>query len=74
MSLLEKTRELYIKERQLPSEEGNKWVQDGVFGAMMQVALVNDGPVTFEINTARKQQQSTGSIEKAVGKGHRRVV
>jgi D-tyrosyl-tRNA(Tyr) deacylase len=60
-ALLEKTRELYIKERKLPTEEGVKWVQDGVFGAMMQVALVNDGPVTFEINT---RQQSTNSTPK----------
>ncbi|KAA8913530.1 D-Tyr tRNAtyr deacylase-like domain-containing protein [Sphaerosporella brunnea] len=62
-ALLDKTRELYIKERKLPIEEGQKWVQDGVFGAMMQVALVNDGPVTFEINT-RAQQQSTNSTPK----------
>lgn len=27
-------------------------VKDGVFGAMMQVALVNDGPVTFELEVA----------------------
>ncbi|KAK3349457.1 D-Tyr tRNAtyr deacylase-like domain-containing protein [Lasiosphaeria hispida] len=29
-------------------------VKDGVFQAMMQVALVNDGPVTIEISTAPK--------------------
>lgn len=68
-SLLEKTRELYIKDRQLPSEEGIKWVQDGVFGAMMQVALINDGPVTLEINTPSPQQQSTNSTEKGSGEG-----
>ncbi|KAK3937397.1 D-Tyr tRNAtyr deacylase-like domain-containing protein, partial [Diplogelasinospora grovesii] len=30
-------------------------VKDGVFQAMMQVALVNDGPVTLEISTGPKQ-------------------
>lgn len=27
-------------------------VKDGVFGAMMDVSLVNDGPVTFVIDSA----------------------
>ncbi|KAH8902397.1 D-tyrosyl-tRNA deacylase [Coniochaeta sp. PMI_546] len=40
-------------------------VKDGVFQAMMQVALVNDGPVTIEINAAprvdgKKKEQSNG--------------
>jgi D-tyrosyl-tRNA(Tyr) deacylase len=26
-------------------------VQDGVFGAMMDVSLVNDGPVTFVLDS-----------------------
>ncbi|EWC46587.1 hypothetical protein DRE_04074 [Drechslerella stenobrocha 248] len=30
-------------------------VKDGVFQAMMQVALVNDGPVTLELNTPEKK-------------------
>ncbi|KAE8210704.1 hypothetical protein CF327_g5455 [Tilletia walkeri] len=30
-------------------------VQDGVFGAMMDVALVNDGPVTILLDTADKK-------------------
>ncbi|KAL2139085.1 hypothetical protein VTI28DRAFT_5783 [Corynascus sepedonium] len=30
-------------------------VKNGVFQAMMQVALVNDGPVTLEISTSPKQ-------------------
>ncbi|OAA68704.1 d-tyrosyl-tRNA deacylase [Niveomyces insectorum RCEF 264] len=29
-------------------------VKDGVFGAMMEVALVNDGPVTVEVSAAPK--------------------
>ncbi|KAF3931945.1 hypothetical protein ABW20_dc0101367 [Dactylellina cionopaga] len=32
-------------------------VKDGVFQAMMQVALVNDGPVTLELNTLEKKTQ-----------------
>ncbi|KAL2198172.1 D-Tyr tRNAtyr deacylase-like domain-containing protein, partial [Corynascus similis CBS 632.67] len=30
-------------------------VKNGVFQAMMQVALVNDGPVTLEVSTSPKQ-------------------
>ncbi|KAK4110030.1 D-tyrosyl-tRNA deacylase [Canariomyces notabilis] len=30
-------------------------VKDGVFQAMMQVALVNDGPVTLEVSTTPRQ-------------------
>ncbi|KAL2022023.1 hypothetical protein VTK56DRAFT_6263 [Thermocarpiscus australiensis] len=40
-----KVQEGYIAER----------VKNGVFQAMMQVALVNDGPVTLEISTPTKQ-------------------
>ena len=32
-------------------ENGVKEVQKGIFGADMKVSLVNDGPVTIEINT-----------------------
>jgi D-tyrosyl-tRNA(Tyr) deacylase len=67
LALLYKTRELYIKEKKLDKDEGVKWVQDGVFGAMMQVALVNDGPVTFEINTPTKEPVK--NIQKGVPKG-----
>ncbi|KAK1762417.1 D-Tyr tRNAtyr deacylase-like domain-containing protein [Phialemonium atrogriseum] len=31
-------------------------VKDGVFQAMMEVALVNDGPVTLELSAGPKQQ------------------
>lgn len=58
-SLLRKARELYAKERELTQENSNMKVQDGVFGAMMQVALVNDGPVTFEVSTAPKYKEGT---------------
>lgn len=44
-------------------------VKDGVFGAMMQVALVNDGPVTFDFDTAKSgnvsaQKQKEGKKQK----------
>lgn len=55
-SLLHKTREFYAKEKELTQENTNVKVQDGIFGAMMQVALVNDGPVTFEVSTASKDK------------------
>lgn len=53
-ALLETTRELYASEKGFDRAEGMQRVQDGVFGAMMQVALVNDGPVTFEASTPSK--------------------
>ncbi|KAK4191159.1 D-Tyr tRNAtyr deacylase-like domain-containing protein [Podospora australis] len=43
-------------------------VKDGVFQAMMQVALVNDGPVTLEISTSppkEKDQKKTKQAEPA---------
>ena len=39
---------------QLESDLGKK-IQTGVFGADMQVELVNDGPVTIIIDTKRKE-------------------
>ncbi|RPB02482.1 hypothetical protein L873DRAFT_1673095, partial [Choiromyces venosus 120613-1] len=68
-SLLQKTRELYIKERRLSPEAGSTKVQDGVFGAMMEVSLVNDGPVTFEISSPMKQVETlVGGEGKTQGK------
>lgn len=69
-SLLQKTRELYAKEKKPTQEDGSIKVQDGVFGAMMRVALVNDGPVTFEVSTAPKDKGGTTdkAIEPLVGK------
>ena len=29
-------------------------IKDGVFGAMMEVNIVNDGPVTLELDSANK--------------------
>lgn len=38
-------------------------VKDGVFQAMMEVALVNDGPVTLELNVGGKAAQENGKKE-----------
>ncbi len=35
----------------LKAKIGDENVKDGVFGAMMDVALVNDGPVTITIDS-----------------------
>eukprot|EP00887_Chlorella_sp_A99_P004923 scaffold4.g4923.t1 len=37
-------------------------VKDGVFGAMMQVQLVNDGPVTMVLDSEAGPDSSMGSI------------
>jgi D-aminoacyl-tRNA deacylase len=37
------------------AKELEKPVQSGVFGAMMEVSLVNDGPVTIMMDTKRKE-------------------
>jgi D-tyrosyl-tRNA(Tyr) deacylase len=44
--------ESFIKKLQ---DEIGKPVASGVFGAMMQVSLVNDGPVTIIIDTKNKE-------------------
>jgi D-tyrosyl-tRNA(Tyr) deacylase len=44
-------------------------VKDGVFAAMMDVALVNDGPVTIQIDTNPPKMDDTspgGSVPNAV--------
>ena len=45
---------LYNKFLAVLSRELGKEVKSGEFGAMMQVALVNDGPVTILIDTKNK--------------------
>ena len=40
--------------RQLATDSG-KDVSSGIFGAMMQVSLINDGPVTIVIDTKNKE-------------------
>lgn len=46
---------LYEKFNLKLSEELGKPVQTGVFGAMMDVHLINDGPVTIFIDTKNKE-------------------
>jgi D-tyrosyl-tRNA(Tyr) deacylase len=48
----EKAKMLYEKTAQLINEAGVK-VATGVFGAYMQVKSVNDGPVTFLLDSSR---------------------
>ncbi|KIW75021.1 D-tyrosyl-tRNA(Tyr) deacylase [Fonsecaea pedrosoi CBS 271.37] len=42
-------------------------VKDGVFQAMMQVSLVNDGPVTIEIDTSPPKKDSSSSSRNGTG-------
>lgn len=37
------------------ASETNKKIQSGIFGAMMQVELINDGPVTIWIDSKNKE-------------------
>ena len=47
--------QLYEKFKKQLEKDSGKTVQTGVFGAMMNVALVNDGPVTIVIDTKNKE-------------------
>ena len=51
----EKAIPLYEQFVNLLQNEIEKEVKTGVFGAMMQVQLVNDGPVTILIDTKNKE-------------------
>lgn len=46
---------LYEKFIALLSAELSKPVKSGVFGAMMEISLINDGPVTIQIDTKNKE-------------------
>ena len=48
--------DLYLKFSQLLRDNGISKVENGIFGADMQVSLINDGPVTiiFDTDTWRK--------------------
>ncbi|KQK03542.1 hypothetical protein BRADI_2g08490v3 [Brachypodium distachyon] len=39
----------------------NDTVKDGIFGAMMKVSLVNDGPVTMQVDSPSVQDSSRSS-------------
>lgn len=59
----QKARQLYAQliEHMRESYAGDR-VKDGVFGAMMSVSLVNEGPVTLIIDSAAPAG-SSGSLE-----------
>ncbi|KAB1668925.1 hypothetical protein ERO13_A10G029300v2 [Gossypium hirsutum] len=40
-------------------------VKDGVFGAMMKVSLVNDGPVTMQLDSSQPSKNTTGVAEES---------
>ncbi|MGI6321451.1 MAG: D-aminoacyl-tRNA deacylase [Bacteroidales bacterium] len=44
--------ELFVKKLK---EKSNLKVQTGIFGAMMEVSLINDGPVTIIIDTKNRE-------------------
>lgn len=46
---------LYEKFKEQLSQALDKPIASGVFGAVMQVALINDGPVTILIDSKRKE-------------------
>ncbi|MCB9169584.1 MAG: D-tyrosyl-tRNA(Tyr) deacylase [Flavobacteriales bacterium] len=46
---------LYLRAKQRLGEELGRPVQTGEFGAMMQVELVNDGPVTIVIDSKMRE-------------------
>ncbi|KIW87312.1 D-tyrosyl-tRNA(Tyr) deacylase [Cladophialophora bantiana CBS 173.52] len=48
-------------------QHGSDRVKDGVFQAMMQVSLVNDGPVTIEIDTSPPKKDSASSTKTSTG-------
>ncbi|MDO5446400.1 MAG: D-aminoacyl-tRNA deacylase [Prevotellaceae bacterium] len=49
------TEPLYEKFCNVLSQKLGKEVQTGTFGAMMEVALINDGPVTICMDTKNKE-------------------
>jgi D-tyrosyl-tRNA(Tyr) deacylase len=51
----EKAKRLYLQMIDLLSELTQKPVAQGEFGAMMDVSLLNWGPVTIWIDTKRKE-------------------
>ncbi|KAI6127675.1 D-Tyr tRNAtyr deacylase-like domain-containing protein [Pisolithus croceorrhizus] len=59
-AFLSKMRQLYVADR----------IQDGQFGAMMDVTLTNEGPVTFTLDTRKFEYvtPSTDNGDRKVGK------
>ncbi|KAI9198556.1 hypothetical protein LWI28_018141 [Acer negundo] len=40
-------------------------IKDGVFGAMMKVNLVNDGPVTMQLDSSQTSKNTNGAVEES---------
>ncbi|KAK1556634.1 hypothetical protein Q3G72_009169 [Acer saccharum] len=40
-------------------------IKDGVFGAMMKVNLVNDGPVTMQLDSSQTSKNTNGTVEES---------
>ncbi|KAL7272156.1 D-tyrosyl-tRNA(Tyr) deacylase [Rhizina undulata] len=71
-ALVQKTRTLYMEQKRLMADAASERVQDGVFGAIMEVALVNDGPVTFDISSPAKARDGIkGDDKKKTKKGEK---
>lgn len=51
-----KAEELFISFIRLIRQKGVR-VETGIFGAVMEVHLVNDGPVTFILESKRRQEE-----------------
>jgi len=51
----EKAKPLYLEFVNVLEQKINKKVGTGIFGADMKVALINDGPVTINIDTKNKE-------------------
>lgn len=51
----EEAMPLYLRARQLLGELTGRPVRTGEFGAMMQVGLINDGPVTIVIDSRARE-------------------
>jgi D-tyrosyl-tRNA(Tyr) deacylase len=53
-------KRLYERACDVLGREHTVPVKKGIFGAMMQVELINDGPVTLIVRTERKNSQPPG--------------
>eukprot|EP01102_Stenamoeba_stenopodia_P001422 TRINITY_DN11234_c0_g1_i2.p1 TRINITY_DN11234_c0_g1~~TRINITY_DN11234_c0_g1_i2.p1 ORF type:complete len:216 (+),score=45.24 TRINITY_DN11234_c0_g1_i2:23-649(+) len=60
--------EAFVKEVKQNYKSNPNAVQDGVFGAMMQVKLVNDGPVTITLDSPALQSPSPVTKKEERGK------
>lgn len=45
-------------------------VKDGVFGAKMDVALVNDGPITVTVDSSERREGTAAAAPAPSSEGH----